>query len=45
MRSLMNVRPAQEVSTQSLKLQDEELQKQLHEKGIIELNQVHCIRN
>jgi O-acetyl-ADP-ribose deacetylase (regulator of RNase III) len=39
LRSLMNVRPAKEVSTQFLKLYDEELQKQLHEKGIVELNQ------
>jgi hypothetical protein len=36
MRSLMNVRPVQEVSTQFLKSQDEELQKQLLEKGIID---------
>ena len=40
MRSLMNVRPVQEVSTQFLKSQDEELQKQLLEKGIIGLDQV-----
>ncbi len=40
MRSLMNVRPAQEVSTQFLKSQDEELQQQLHEKGIIGFDQV-----
>jgi len=40
LRSLMNVRPIQEVSTQFLKLQDEELQKQLLEKGIIEFDQV-----
>ena len=40
MRSLMNVRPAQEVSTQFLKSQDEELQKQLLEKGIIGFDQV-----
>jgi len=40
LRSLMNVRPAMEVSTQFLKLQDEELQKQFLEKGIIEFDQV-----
>ncbi len=38
LRSLMNIRPAQEVSTQLLKLQDKELQKQLLEKGIIEFD-------
>jgi len=37
MRSLMNVRPAKEAPEHFLKTQDEELQKQLHEKGIVEL--------
>lgn len=45
MRSLMNVRPAQEVSTHFLKLQDEELRKQLIEKGIIEFDQVQASSN
>ena len=40
LRSLMNVRPAQEVKPQLLKLLNEELQKQLLEKGIIEFDQV-----
>jgi O-acetyl-ADP-ribose deacetylase (regulator of RNase III) len=39
MRSLMNIRPAQETSKYFLKAQDEELQNQLREKGIIEVNQ------
>ena len=39
MRSLMNVRPAREVSEHFLQAQDAELQRQLHEKGIVGLNQ------
>jgi O-acetyl-ADP-ribose deacetylase (regulator of RNase III) len=38
MRSLMNHRPPIPVSEHLLKAQDEELHKQLHEKGIVELN-------
>jgi O-acetyl-ADP-ribose deacetylase (regulator of RNase III) len=40
MRSLMNLRPPALFSEHLLEAQDEELQKQLHEKGIVELNQV-----
>jgi O-acetyl-ADP-ribose deacetylase (regulator of RNase III) len=40
MRSLMNLRPAAPISEELLKAQDEELQTQLNEKGIVELNQV-----
>ena len=39
MRSLMNVRPAREASEHFLQAQDAELQRQLHEKGIVGLNQ------
>ncbi len=39
MRSLMNLRPPIPISELFLKAQDKELQKQLHEKGIVELNQ------
>jgi hypothetical protein len=39
MRSLLNVRPVREVSGDFLKAQDAELKKQVHEKGIIEVNQ------
>jgi O-acetyl-ADP-ribose deacetylase (regulator of RNase III) len=39
MRSLMNSRPPFPVSEKLLKAQDEELQKQLHEKGVVVLNQ------
>jgi hypothetical protein len=39
MRSLMNIRPALEVSKQFLKAQDAELQRQLREKGIVGSNQ------
>jgi len=39
MRSLLNIRHAQETPKDFLKAQDAELQKQLHEKGIVELNQ------
>ena len=39
MRSLMNIRPAQEASKHFLKAQDAELQKQLQEKGTDGLNQ------
>jgi O-acetyl-ADP-ribose deacetylase (regulator of RNase III) len=42
LRSMMNVRPAQKFSTPFLKLQDEELQKQLLEKGIIEFDQIQA---
>lgn len=38
MRSLMNVRPAQEASTHFLKTQDAELLKQLRDKGFVGLN-------
>ena len=40
MRSLMNRRPPVPVSENLLKAQDEELQKQLVEKGTVEINQV-----
>ena len=40
MRSLMNVRPAREASEHFLQAQDGELQKQLREKGTVELDQV-----
>ena len=43
LRSLMNIRPAQEESTQILKLQDKELQKQLLEKGIIEFDKFQVL--
>ena len=39
MRSLMNIRPAREASKDFLVAQDTEIQKQLHEKGIVRLNQ------
>jgi O-acetyl-ADP-ribose deacetylase (regulator of RNase III) len=39
MRSLMNLRPPVPISELFLKAQDKELQKQLHEKGIVRLNQ------
>jgi O-acetyl-ADP-ribose deacetylase (regulator of RNase III) len=39
MRSLINIRQPVEASEYLLKAQDEELQKQLHEKGIVELTQ------
>ena len=39
MRSLMNIRPAREASKDFLEVQDTEIQKQLHEKGIVELKQ------
>ena len=39
MRSLMNIRPAREASEHFLQAQDTELQRQLHEKGIVDLNQ------
>jgi hypothetical protein len=39
LRSLMNLRPPVPASGQFLKAQDEELQKQLHEKGVAGLNQ------
>ncbi len=39
MRSLMNLRPPVPISELFLKAQDKELQKQLHEKGIVSLNQ------
>jgi len=39
MRSLMNIRPAREASKDFLKAQDTELQKQLREKGAVELGQ------
>jgi O-acetyl-ADP-ribose deacetylase (regulator of RNase III) len=39
MRSLLNVRPVREVSKDFLKAQDDELKKQVHEKGIIEVTQ------
>jgi O-acetyl-ADP-ribose deacetylase (regulator of RNase III) len=39
LRSLMNLRPPVPISELFLKAQDKELQKQLHEKGIVELNQ------
>ena len=37
-RALMNVRPPLPVSDEFLRLQDEELQEQLAEKGIVEMN-------
>ncbi len=37
-RSLMNVRPPGEVSPEFLRLQDEELQQQLEEKGTVEID-------
>jgi O-acetyl-ADP-ribose deacetylase (regulator of RNase III) len=40
LRSLMNLRPPVPISGHLLKAQDEELQKQLHEKGVVGLNQV-----
>ena len=40
MRSLMNVRPAREASEHFMQAQDGELQKQLREKGTVELDQV-----
>jgi O-acetyl-ADP-ribose deacetylase (regulator of RNase III) len=39
MRSLMNLRPPAPISELFLKAQDKELEKQLHEKGIVSLNQ------
>jgi O-acetyl-ADP-ribose deacetylase (regulator of RNase III) len=41
MHSLMNLRPPAQISGDIIRVQDEELKKQLLEKGIIELNQ--CI--
>lgn len=40
MRSLINCRPPFPISDHLLKVQDRELQTQLHEKGIVELNQI-----
>jgi len=40
MRSLMNLRPPIQISELFLKAQDRELQKQLGEKGVVQLNQV-----
>jgi hypothetical protein len=40
MRSLMNIRPVREASKDFLKAQDAELQKQLREKGAVELGQI-----
>ncbi len=37
-RALMNVRPPLQVSNEFLRLQDEELQEQLEEKGIVEID-------
>ena len=37
-RALRNVRPPEPISEEFLRLQDEELQEQLQEKGIVELN-------
>lgn len=40
LRSLINLRPPLPLSEQLLEAQDEELKKQLYEKGIVEVNQV-----